>query len=99
MWFTEVRPIPEEIECPNCGELILLTNIPYQPESPLNPNVITDIIIKDCFHLDKNRGLQVMYPYSDKTLCYLKRIGYEVSEKGDHVLFLKSPIMTKEDTP
>lgn len=96
MWFPSNEiPSPLNPKCPECGERVLMGG-PYKPRSLMTPDVITDIIIKDCFHLEKNRGLQVMYPYSDKTLRYLKRIGYEVSEKGDHVLFLKSPIMTKD---
>ncbi|MBU0846392.1 hypothetical protein KKH23_04325 [Patescibacteria group bacterium] len=89
-WFIEEIPLPEEVECPSCGELISLKQSyqPYQPRPPLDPDVITDIII-ECFHLDKSRGLPVLYAYSEKILRYLKRIGYKASDRRDHVLYMK----------
>lgn len=91
MWFIEKIPLPKEIECPNCGELISLTIQPGPPEPPLSPDVITDIIIDNCFHLIKGRGLPILYSYSEKTLRHLKRVGYEVSRMEDHVLYMRNP--------
>lgn len=91
MWFIEEIPVPRILTCPNCGEIIDM-KLPIQsirkPEPPLDPDMVTDIIIENCFHLKNSRG-QVLYDYSEKTLSYLKGIGYEVSRKEDHVLFLK----------
>jgi len=61
---------------------------PPPPELSMDPNVITDIIVEDCFHLKNSKG-QVLYDYSEKTLQYLTRIGYEISEKKDHVLYMR----------
>jgi len=90
-WFIEEIPLPEEVECPNCGEIVSLKQPykPHQPEPTLDPDVITEIIIKNCFHLAKYVGLPVMYSYSEKTLHYLKQVGYKIYETKDHILLMK----------
>lgn len=91
MWFIEEIPMPRILKCPNCGETIdmeLPIQSTHQPRPSMDPDVITDIIIENCFHLKNSRG-QVLYDYSEKTLSYLKEIGYRESRKEDHVLFLK----------
>jgi len=87
MWFNEV-PIPKIPKCPRCGEPVTM-KYPYQPKPPIDPSVMEDIIIEDCFHLKNSKGLQVLYRYSEKILSYLIKLGYEVSRKEDHVVFMK----------
>lgn len=96
------RPLPIGLDyCVFCGGSIRVAELeevrgwlnehPHQPEPPLAPDEITDIIIESCFHLEKNKGLPVLYSYSEKNLHYLTRIGYEVSGKEDHVLYMRGP--------
>lgn len=90
MWFIEEISIPEELMCPSCGEIVSMEHS-YRPKPPMDPDAITDIIIESCFHLVKSRGLPVLYNYSEGTLRYLTRIGYRVSWKEDHVIFMQAP--------
>lgn len=102
MWCDRCdRPLPIGLSyCEFCGGPIREANMeevrewmkknPYRrpAEPPLDPDEITNIMIDKPFHLKKK--WPVMYGYSEKTLRYLKSLGYIDFKQTDHTLYMKA---------